>query len=78
MTDQAWETLSNQAIAAAGVVYFLSLLVLPRAVGLAAQRPGRAYAGQGRRRCGRGLDTPLVPRDGSTGEPTRSSRGGPR
>ena len=26
MTDQAWETLSNQAIAAAGVVYFLSLL----------------------------------------------------
>ena len=54
MTDQAWETLSNQAIAAAGVVYFLSLLVLPRAVGLAAQRPCRAYAGQGRRRCGRG------------------------
>ncbi len=26
MTDQAWETLSNQAVAAAGVVYFLSLL----------------------------------------------------
>jgi cytochrome c-type biogenesis protein CcsB len=26
MTDQAWETLSNQAIAAAGIVYFLSLL----------------------------------------------------
>ena len=26
MTDQAWEALSNQAIAAAGVVYFLSLL----------------------------------------------------
>jgi cytochrome c-type biogenesis protein CcsB len=26
VTDQAWETLSNQAVAAAGVVYFLSLL----------------------------------------------------
>jgi cytochrome c-type biogenesis protein CcsB len=26
VTDQAWETLSNQAIAAAGLVYFLSLL----------------------------------------------------
>jgi hypothetical protein len=26
VTEQAWETLSNQAIAAAGVVYFLSLL----------------------------------------------------
>jgi len=26
MTEQAWETLSNQAIAAAGIVYFLSLL----------------------------------------------------
>ena len=26
MTDQAWETLSNQAVAAAGLVYFLSLL----------------------------------------------------
>ena len=26
MTNEAWETLSNQAIAAAGVVYFLSLL----------------------------------------------------
>ena len=26
MTDQAWETLSNQAIAGAGLVYFLSLL----------------------------------------------------
>ena len=26
VTDQAWETLSNQAIAAAGIVYFLSLL----------------------------------------------------
>ncbi|MBF4768237.1 c-type cytochrome biogenesis protein CcsB [Nocardioides agariphilus] len=26
MTNQAWETLSNQAVAAAGVVYFLSLL----------------------------------------------------
>ncbi|MBS41747.1 MAG: c-type cytochrome biogenesis protein CcsB [Nocardioides sp.] len=27
MTDTAWETLSNQAVAAAGVVYFLALLV---------------------------------------------------
>ena len=26
MTDQAWETLSNQAVAAAGLLYFLSLL----------------------------------------------------
>ena len=26
MTDLQWETLSNQAIAAAGVVYFLALL----------------------------------------------------
>ena len=26
MTDAAWETLSNQAIAAAGIVYFLALL----------------------------------------------------
>jgi cytochrome c-type biogenesis protein CcsB len=26
VTDQAWETLSNQAVAAAGIVYFLSLL----------------------------------------------------
>ena len=27
MTDAAWETLSNQAVAAAGLVYFLALLV---------------------------------------------------
>ncbi len=26
MSDAAWETLSNQAIAAAGIVYFLALL----------------------------------------------------
>src|SRR5690348_2014112 len=26
MTDTSWETLSNQAIAAAGVVYFLALM----------------------------------------------------
>ncbi|MCW2791925.1 MAG: ccsA 1, partial [Nocardioides sp.] len=26
MTDAAWETLSNQAVAACGVVYFLALL----------------------------------------------------
>ena len=26
MTDAAWETLSNQAVAASGVVYFLALL----------------------------------------------------
>ena len=26
MTDQSWETLSNQAVAAAGIVYFLALL----------------------------------------------------
>jgi len=26
MTDAAWATLSNQAVAAAGVVYFLALL----------------------------------------------------
>ena len=26
MTDASWETLSNQAIAAAGVVFFLALL----------------------------------------------------
>lgn len=26
MTDASWETLSNQAVAAAGVVYFLALL----------------------------------------------------
>ncbi len=27
MTDTGWETLSNQAIGAAGIVYFLALLV---------------------------------------------------
>ena len=26
MTDASWETLSNQAVAAAGVVYFLALI----------------------------------------------------
>ena len=28
MTDANWEALSNQAVAAAGVIYFLALLAL--------------------------------------------------
>ena len=42
MTDLQWETLSNQAVAAAGIVYFLALLAY--AVQWAALREiGRAH-----------------------------------
>jgi len=55
MSDLAWETLSNQAISAAGVVYFLALLAhlvewsalrkVP--VSAAARRPVRAAVPSG-------------------------------
>ena len=50
VTDAQWETLSNQGVAAAGVVYFLALLAYAVAVGRAARRAGPA-GGRRRRRC---------------------------
>ena len=53
MTDQAWETLSNQAIAAAGVVYFLSLLSYLVQWASLRHVPAPRYVAQGGGRCGR-------------------------
>ena len=55
MTDAAWETLSNQAVAAAGVLYFLALLAhlveWPRCARSTGQGPGRtAERGRSRHR----------------------------
>ena len=57
MTDAAWETLSNQAVAAAGVVYFLALLAhlvewaaAAPGAGEPAARRGRPARGRRRRR----------------------------
>ena len=51
VSDAAWETLSNQAVAAAGLVYFLALLVhLAEWAALrqpAAKEPGRAWCRAG-------------------------------
>ncbi len=70
MNDADWGLLSDQAVAAAGVVYFLSLLsYLVQWASLrhvstrrTASRAVAVPAGGG------GLDASLVPRDGSTGE----------
>ncbi len=56
MTDASWEALSNQAIAAAGIVYFLALLV-HLAEWASLRQPADESAGRGR---GRALATALV------------------
>ena len=54
MTDAAWGTLSNQAVAAAGVVYFLALLAyVVEWASLRAGRPVARVAAGCRRRRGR-------------------------
>ena len=72
MTEQAWETLSNQAIAAAGIVYFLSLLAyLVQWASLRQRARGGRREGRGG---GRGLLVPTRPtvrrRSGSRGGPS--------
>jgi len=62
VTDAAWETLSNQAVAACGIVYFLALLAhlvewaslrkVPVAMAAAAAAPAAASAGAPARRAG--------------------------
>jgi cytochrome c-type biogenesis protein CcsB len=69
VTNQSWETLSNQAVAAAGIVYFLSLLsYLVQWASLRKVPVGRkatVSVGAGGLQ-GSGLDTSPVPGDGST------------
>ncbi len=54
MSDTAWETLSNQAVGAAGIVYFLALLVhLAEWASLRQVRVAEVPVTQGRGRLGR-------------------------
>ena len=74
MTDQAWETLSNQAIAAAGLVYFLSLLsYLVQWASLRNVRRPRARGVAGRPVGAGGLDE-RERRERRRGRPTRRRR----
>ncbi len=73
MTNQAWESLSNQAVAAAAIVYFLSLLAY--LVQWASLRKVPAERAEVAVPAGvAGLDASLVPRDGSTSDTDRSQR----
>ena len=74
MTNEAWESLSNQAVAAAGVVYFLSLLAYLVQWASLRKVPADRTAEVAVPAGAVGLDTPLDPRDGTTSDSTRSQR----
>ena len=74
MTNEAWESLSNQAVAAAGVVYFLSLLAYLVQWASLRKVPADRTAEVAVPAGAVGLDTSLDPRDGTTSDSTRSQR----